>query len=237
MNPLKSNKFIALFIGMLAFVGLALIVAFTSNDLNGNPEEDAIIECIQQAQTIEVNIGAVPTDILTENHKKGTETMLSEEQAQQVIDDYDQQLSAVFTQNYEKCLLASEESVISLFTQYSFDEMPTFDVQLDAGCLSYKKESIIIDGNTATADGTTVVWTKYIKRDNDAGRYMVILGYSRCFRTDTLILRNDTWLIDTENYDLEFAPDNYDHNKGTYDTFEKAVTAASKLDPAAENPF
>lgn len=141
----------------------------------------------------------------------------------------------------EESLLAFEElsrqaGVIAKEELQKYADILPLDITVRAGILDFDLGEINLTTAAATADYSFVTWDVRILCEG--GSYDVAMTYNKNQCTAKLSLTEGAWTAnDRESYQKDIAPENYNTVKGTYDTFEEAVTAAYALDPAAENPF
>lgn len=70
------------------------------------------------------------------------------------------------------------------------------------------------------------------------GTYVVNLIFTRDTISYRMVNEEGSWKVaETLSHQMEFAPDDYQGDKGTFDTFQEAVEFAAQLDVEAENPF
>lgn len=81
-----------------------------------------------------------------------------------------------------------------------------------------------------------VSWLETIYHRDE--KYIVNLIFSRDTMSYRMVNENGSWKVaETLAHQMEFAPADYQGDKGTFDTFQEAVEFAAQLEVAAENPF
>lgn len=237
MNLLKSKKSIAIFVGIIAVAGLALIIAFTSNALSRSPEEEKIIAAVKQFDQIEDRMEPLPVDILIENAEKGTSYLYNDEQAEQTIEKRIASFPENLSESDRTYFTEKVKRIIGAQANVSFPEDEYASFTIGAGTLNYDVKDIKIDGDSATVELSKDGWLLAINREEGSPKYIVWLIYSRFSGTEEMKIEDGQWVLSEDDTDQVFAPDDYNYNKGEYDTFLEALNASQELDPAGEDPF
>ncbi len=237
MNPRKKKVLIPILAGILVITGIALSAAFMASDPKADQTEAELLNVIKEADQIRDDSVPLPMDLLKENLKNGTATIITEDQAQQLIGEKESENEYISESTKNNILSNMRGNLDYYYTKYSFDNAPNLAIPVGKGALIITS-SRRADGETTTVELTKVGWLISVERNaekkNDYYIWM-IFNKDRC--TDTLVQKDGAWVLNTETMSKEFAPDDYNYDKGHYATIEEALDAAAKLDPAAENPF
>lgn len=130
-----------------------------------------------------------------------------------------------------------KESIDKLKNQTITANTPFPSVNIRSGILDFKLKKLSIEGNEATANAKYVGYHVWLEKESeDKYRLTMTMSQYDC----VYLLQKDAdgwWITEVPQYQQNFAPDSFEHVKGTYTTPEEALDAAEKIDPEEENPF
>lgn len=207
--------------------------------LGGSSSQKAEIkEAIVLGENVQSEVGIVPIDILRKNAEIGTETVLTEEQAQKIITENNSRYATAFSEDNESLWVMHEKNQITYYTQYSFADLPVYDIKVGGGCLDVQSLSITVEDDTATARGTVYSYSIYIDYDNESGLYSIDFSYWETPYTEFNVEKRDgNWVLDVEEHSSEGEEvPHTDNLKDHYDTLEEALTDAENLNISELNP-
>lgn len=238
MNPRKKKILIPILAGILIITGIALSVAFMASDPKADQTEAELLNVIKEADQIRDDSVPLPMDLLKENLKNGAATIITEDQAQQLIGEKDAENEYLSESTKNNMLSSMQSNLDYYYTKYSFDNAPNLDLPVGMGTFDYNIIKTSIDGETATVELTKVGWLISVERNAEKENdYYIWMIFNKDYCTDTLVQKDGSWVLNTETMSKEGPSDDYNYDKGHYDTIEEALDAAAKLDPAVENPF
>lgn len=239
MHTPMSKRITTIVLTLLAIAVATISLATTNNPtISTNDEENKkIINAVKQFDQISDYIVPIPINILIENAEKGTEYLYNEEQAQQIIDEKIASFPENLSESDRTYFTEKVKRIIGAQTNVSFPEDEYASFTIGAGTLNYDVKDIKIDGDSATVELSKDGWLLAINREECSPKYIVWLIYSRFSGTEEMKTEDGQWVLSEDDTDQDFAPDDYNYNKGEYDTFLEALNASQELDPAAEDPF
>ena len=240
MHTPMSKRIIAIVLTLLAIAVAAISLATTVNPTETTDTEEGqeIIAAIKQFDQIEDRMEPLPVAILIENAEKGTSYLYNDEQAQQTIENRIASLPKDLSESDKNYFTGNVKRIIGAQANSFLAASGGSSITIGSGTLNYNVTNIKINGDSATVELTKDDWLLAINtEENSPNKYIVWLMYSRFFGTEDLKIEDGQWVLAEDNTDQDFAPDDYNYNKGEYDTFLEALKASQKLDPAAENPF
>lgn len=231
-----------LFVAILVVACISSILAFSvaANNISESNQQDLneIIECVTTAEELVLAVGVTPDFMLDSNIDCSTEIeeyesvqkhqinqVYSEDMASQIILQYDNNMDAVINQN-ATINTTSEDAVAT----------SPLDITIDSGIMDFSVTNSIINPPHAKITANFVAWDIRILEENN--KFNVYMTMSNIIRSFELSNENGNWRI-TQASDTNqiFAPDDYEYQKGTFATFEQALTFAKTLDPETNNPF
>ena len=232
----KRNTVI--YLAVVIIVILAGVVVYVLQH-DSNVEQKKIKEAIIHGEDIENKAGIVPLDLLRENAANNTATVLTKEQAQQIIEENNSHYTTAFSKDYDALWVAHENNLITYYTLYSFEDLPVYEIRVGGGCLGVQPLSIEIHNDTATAAGTVYSYSVYIDYDKENGTYRIDLSFWETPHTKfKIVKREGNWVLDAADHSSEGEEvPHTDPLKEHYDTLEQALTAAEQLDIEAVNPI
>lgn len=234
---------------LLSFVTIGLL-AFSAFDTQKNSnEKESIYTIIVQSEEALLNVGVIPDTML--NTDKDDKKVISEAQTQELLTEKKAGFSNYFNEKLEQSYKEQTEISITAAKERaeymkqggnmdvgdSGEGIDAVDITVDAGVLSCDLNSVSVVGDHAAASAVTVEWSKSIYFDKAAKEYYIWLAFSKFDNEYNFVKRDDHWVVDSTDGDQLSAPNDYDYRKGTYTTFDEAVTAAQKIVPSEENPF
>lgn len=236
----------------LLIVGLAVSViassAFISAE-NGKSDtftedESKIADCLLNGEEAFEKIGVISEDVVSDtiDETKNTIAVLNENQKEEISTDLNHDFERYFTENLSSSYSEKNESSMDYYADIAETQSmnSSFSVAVRSGVLDFALTDVNISGDTAEAGSSFVGWHLWIERaETGAGRkYLLSMTMSHYDNTYTLIKNGDDWQISAiGERQQEFAPDSFDYEKGTFDTYEEALAAAEKIVPEEENPF
>lgn len=237
MKMHHTKRIIAILSGVIAVSGMALSIAITTIYATTDNTKTELLSAIKQADLIQNDSVVISADILKENIRTGTATILTEEQAKQCIAKIDA-ASTVLSERNKDNILSNMEGNLAYYTQCSFENAPTLSLPVKKGTFHYNVINTTIKGEMATAEFSKIDWLISVERneekDND---YYIWMIFCKNTGTGYFVKKDGSWVLNREDIVKDFAPDDYDYDKGHYGTIEETLDAAAKLDPNAENPF
>lgn len=234
---------------MLSCVTFGLTACSAFGPETSNEEKEKIYTTIVQSEEALFSIGVIP-DTMLNTDKKDIE-VLSEALIQELLTEkkaafsnyFNERLAYTYNEQTEISITAAKERAEYMKQAGNMDVgdseegFDTVDITVDAGVLSCDLRSVSVNGDSADASAVIIAWSKSIYFDKTTKEYYTWLTFSKFDNEYHFVKRDDHWVVASADGDQLFAPDGYDYRKGTYTTFEEAVTAAQKIVPSEENPF
>ncbi|HMM05630.1 MAG TPA: hypothetical protein PKD52_03045 [Clostridiales bacterium] len=244
-----KHKIVFVLVVMLSCVTAGLTACSAFGTGASNEEKESIYNAIVQSEEALFSIGVIPATLLNTD-KKNIE-VLSEAQTQELLTEkkagfsncFNERLEYTYKEQTEISITAAKERAEYMKQAGNIDVgdsgegLDTVDITVDAGVLSCDLRSVSVNEDGATASAVIIAWSKSIYFDKTTKEYYTWLTFSEFDNEYHFVKRDDHWVVDSADGDQLFAPDGYDYRKGTYTTFEEAVTAAQKIVPSEENPF
>lgn len=229
------KKRIAFGITAISLAIMLVVVGVTSGFTSQYNESDQeAFEAAISADSTVLQTGVIPIEriqsqvmMTNANGTDQTQESLILERASEIqgVPDYEK----YFSSDRAEQLTESHEAAIQNLND---EEVTVGGGKLDNQLISSEEVS-----STEKIIGVNgVSWLETIYYRNS--KYVVNLIFSRDTISYRMVNENGTWKVaETLAHQMEFAPDDYQGDKGTFDTFQEAVDFAAQLDVTAENPF
>lgn len=185
-------------------------------------------------------MGIVPLRIERENTLQRNENiLLTENQKETLTGSLEKKLSACLTPNLAENYQKKHEEILATFINppEKDDNRPNLSIGILSGILDFKLTNLSITENESIAGVTYVSYHIWLEKETDH-KYLLTMTMSQYDNIYLLRDNGDGWRItETSQYNQYFAPDSFEHVKGTYETMEEALDAAEKIVPEEENLF
>lgn len=214
-------------------VGVVVIgfSGFTSQSVN--EDDEAAFEAAVDADNMVLQTGVISLDVLQNQTQLASLSRTTTNFEGVVLNSAEIQS----TPQYDKYYSSERASQLEEMHEAVLENVDGTEVTVGGGTLNNQLQSSEdISDTEKIITISEISWLETIyHRDSN---YTVNLIFNRDVMTYRMMKENESWIIvESMGQQKEFAPSNYQGDKGTFDTFQEAVEFAAQLDVEAENPF
>ena len=237
---MKRNwKILLVLVGV--FVCCAISVAFVSTgEAQGDEEKNIISESVFHAKEAMFEATVVSAEQAVEYDAVSVEKNAAEALMTDALNEKYSEIDTYFSGNLAAVYEGHAKDAITreFDPTYERPEGVMKEIKVRSGVLDFQVTNCAMNEDLAVVSSEYIVWCAFIEEVVPEKEYQLSMPMSFLRDEDRLICENGQWKINESiSHVQEFAPESYDPVVGTYDSLEKAVSAAENLDPVARNPF
>lgn len=198
-----------------------------------NEDDEAAFEAAVDADNMAMQTGVISLDVLQNQTKLASSSRMAADFEGVVLHSAEIQS----TPQYDAYYSSERASQLEEMHKAVLENIDGTEVTVGGGTLNnHLQSSEDISDTEKMITVSEVSWLETIyHRDSN---YTVNLIFNRDVMTYRMMKEKDSWIIvESVSQQKEFAPSDYQGDKGTFDTFQEAVEFAVQLDVEAENPF
>lgn len=226
------KKKITFGISLISLVAIMVTIGLMGSGFTSqfDEEDQEAFEAVVAADNAILQTGVVSLDDL----KIQTMSVNEIQQEQAILDKVVEEQS---TPDYEKYFPSSRAEQLTEAHEVALENTNNEEVTVGGGTVDNQLFNIeeVSEGEKIVTV-SEISWLETIYQV-DSG-YTVNLIFNKDISTYRMTNENGSWRVsESLGCQKEFAPDDYQGDKGTFDTFQEAVEFAAELDVEAENPF